>query len=166
MPSRRLPGIRIDGRRPGGADPRTLYIQVDQRICAHREISVGIDRLARADDRVPVAGSLVVGLVASCRMRGPGEKVRDEHGVVAGGVELAVGLVADPHVLDRLAAYSGVLRQREELLLRKQLRERIAGDGKCNDGEKRAHQISPLVLRSVWLLSAAWPKPARTCPAS
>src|SRR2546426_886877 len=117
-------------------------------------------------DAPATAGSLVVGLVASCRMRGPGEKVRDEHGVVAGGVELAVGLVADPHVLDRLAAYGGVLRQREELLLREQLRERIAGERKCNDGEKRAHQISPFVVRSGWLLSAALTKRARTSPAS
>jgi len=86
---------------------QALYIQVDQRICAHHEIFVGVDRLARADDRVPVAGSLVVGLVAAGGVRGAGENA-DEHGVVAGGVELAVGLVADPQVLDRLAAHGGV----------------------------------------------------------
>src|SRR5467141_3666865 len=161
-----LSGVRIDGRGPAGADGRTLHIQVDQRVCAHHEVFVGIDRLAGADDRVPVAGGLVVGLVASCRVRGPGEEMRDEHGVVAGGVELAVGLVADPQALDRLAAHGDVLRQREESLLREQLREGIAGGDKRNDDEKRAHQISPFVVRSGSFLSAALTKRARMSPAS
>ena len=50
--------------------------------------------------------------------------MRDEDGVIAGCVELAVGFVANSHVLDVLAACGGVLRKREELLFRQKLRLR------------------------------------------
>ncbi len=137
----RLAGVGVDGRGAGRSHHRALDVQVDKRVGADDEVFVGIDRLPRADDGVPVAGRLFIRLVAARGVRGAGEEMRDEDRVVAAAVQLAVSLVADAHVLDGLAAHRGVLGQREELLLGQQLRECIAGDEQ-RGGRRQAETVS------------------------
>jgi hypothetical protein len=84
---------------------------------ADDEILVGVERLASADDRVPIAGRLVFGLVFAGRVRVAGKEMGNEDGIVAPGVELAVALVAEPDVLQGLAADGGVGRHGKGLLL-------------------------------------------------
>src|SRR4029450_10214945 len=79
------------------------------------EVFIGVDRAARTDDRIPVASRRVRRRVLARRVRGPGENMWNEDRVVACGIELAVGLVADAEVLDRLAADSRIRRQGEHL---------------------------------------------------
>src|SRR5215470_12949655 len=66
--------------------------------------------------------------------------MRDIDGVVAGGVELAVALVADAHVPDRLAPDGGVLGQREDLSLGQQLRGGAACECDSRYGGDEADQ--------------------------
>ena len=82
-----LAGGGVDAAGAGGAAATA------QQIGADDEEAVGVDRLARADHDVPPAG--IVLLVVPGDVRIPAEGVADQDGVVARGVELAVGLVGD-----------------------------------------------------------------------
>src|SRR3954463_7166138 len=78
-----LAGRRVDRRRSGRDDVLVLRAEVDQRIRRDDEIAVRIDRLAGADDRVPIAGRPVLGLVLAGGVAGAREEVRDEDRVRA-----------------------------------------------------------------------------------
>ena len=86
----RLAGRRVD-RCSGPVVPRQPPRRFGQ-MTKYRSVSIG---LARADDDVPPAG-IVVGVVPG-HVRVAAEGVADQHGVVARGVEPAVGLVGDRH---------------------------------------------------------------------
>ena len=77
----------IDGRRPGGAEATAEVIGADD------EKAPGVQRLSRADEVVPPADVVrIFGVVAGDMMRGV-QRMADENGVGALGVELAIGLV-------------------------------------------------------------------------
>jgi hypothetical protein len=113
----RLARVRIDRGRPSRGRVRVLGVDVDQVVGADDEELVRVDRLAGADDRLPIAGCGIALLVLAGGVRIAGEEMRDDDDVVARGVELAVALPADFHVLDRLVSDGGVARHREDLLL-------------------------------------------------
>ena len=111
-----LAGVGVHGRRSGG-DGAAGHVEVHQRVGGEDEVLVGVDRLARADDPVPVARRLVLRLVLAEGVAVAGEEMRDQDGIGAVGVELARGLPADLHALDRPAAERRVARHLEDLLL-------------------------------------------------
>ena len=81
-------GGGIDRGRPGGS------LAAAQHVGADDEIAVGVERLARTDHVVPPAR--LAGLVADAgRVRIARESVRDQDGVRAVGIQMAVGLVRD-----------------------------------------------------------------------
>src|SRR5215470_4529133 len=83
--------------------------------------------------------------------------MRDIDGVVAGGVELAVALVADAHVPDRLAPDGGVLGQRENLSLGQQLRVSAACECDSRHGGDEADQHANLPWMSHVILRLRCP---------
>ena len=98
---RRAEGLargRVDAGRTGRA------VAAAQHVRADHEVAVGVERLARADQHVPPAQALVVGLVTAGDVGIARERVGDEHGVVAALVERAVGLVGDRDGAQRLTA--------------------------------------------------------------
>src|SRR5207249_10111523 len=112
-----LARVGVDRGRPGGDRVRVLHVQVHERVGAHHEEAVGVDRLARPDDRVPVTGGGIGRLVLPGGMGVGGEEVRDQDDVVAARRETAVGLVAHADVLDRPPPGGRVARHAEGLLL-------------------------------------------------
>lgn len=79
-----LAGLRMRAHRAGRAEARAEVVDADD------EEAVGVDRLARPDHVVPPA-DLALGMHARHVVRGV-ERVADEHGVGALGIERAVGL--------------------------------------------------------------------------
>ena len=81
-------GVGIGRRRPGGAHAAAEDIGADD------EIALGVDRPAGADHGLPPAGlagqRMGVGDVLIA-----GERMADQHGVAALGIERAVGLIGD-----------------------------------------------------------------------
>ena len=93
-----FPGRRIRRQRPGRAEAAAEIVDPDD------EEAVGVERLARADHVVPpadVVGLLrvVAGHVVRCI-----ERVADEHGIGAVGIERAVRLVGEFELRQRPAA--------------------------------------------------------------
>lgn len=80
------------GRVEGGGAGGTLAAAKD--VGAEDKPVVGVDGFARADQVVPPAGLPVVEVVEAGAVVVAAEGVADEDGVVAGGVEAAVGFVA------------------------------------------------------------------------
>jgi len=103
---------------------------------ADDEVLRRIDRLPRADDVVPPRAGLpgLPGVPVRRRrardVLAPRERVADQHDVVA--VELAVRLVGDLEVRDRLAALEGELAERGDALV----------------GRRAAHSPAPPAARS------------------
>ena len=110
-----LAGGRIDAGRAGRTVAAAEHVRADH------EVAVGVERLAGADQHVPPAEALVVGLVTAGGMGVAREGVRDEHGVVAPLVQRAVGLIGDRDRAERLAALErqrvGRLGDRDEACL-------------------------------------------------
>ena len=97
----RLPRRRVDAHRAGGARAAAQDVGRDD------EEPVGVDRLARPDHPVPPArlrGVRVLPAPVAGRVRVTGQRVADEHHVVARRRQLAVGLVDHLDVLEALAA--------------------------------------------------------------
>ena len=82
-----LAGGGVDAAGAGGAAAAA------QQVGADDEVAVGVNRLARADHDVPPAGIVLLVVLGDVRVAADG--VADQDGVVARGVELAVGLVGD-----------------------------------------------------------------------
>ena len=79
-------GVGIDAERPGGAVAAADIVDADDKV------TIGVQRLAGADHVVPPAGvGRVIGMEPGDMVRGI-ERVADQHGVGAVGVECAVGL--------------------------------------------------------------------------
>jgi hypothetical protein len=91
-------GGGVEGGRAGGA------LAAAEDVGADDEEAAGIDGFAGADEVVPPAGLFVGRGSASRRVVVAAEGVADEHGVVARGVERAVGLVAKREAGEDLAA--------------------------------------------------------------
>jgi hypothetical protein len=93
-----------------------VRIEIDQRVGRQDEVLVRVERLARSDDRVPVA-RLVVRVILAGGMTGAGEEMRDQDGVRSVGIQRAVALPADLDVPDCFTTDRAVDRQREGFLL-------------------------------------------------
>ena len=94
-PVRRL---RMRAHRPGAAEARAGVVDADD------EQLVGVQRLARADQVVPPADTVVRAFVAPGDMVAGIERMAHQHRVAARGVQRAVGLVDQGVVAQRLAA--------------------------------------------------------------
>ena len=116
-----LSGIRIDTRRSSGHDIGHIDVEIDQRVRRKHEVFVGIDGLARTNDRVPIAGGFVVARIFAKGVAVAGKEVRDQDRIRFIGIERACRLPADLDRFDRLAGSGGVARQREGLLLDDQI---------------------------------------------
>jgi hypothetical protein len=116
-----LAGIGIDGSRPRRRDGGIGGAQVHQRVRREHEILIGIDRLAGADDGIPVAGGLVALGIFAGGMTSAGEEVADEDRVRLVGIERAVAFPTDFHALEGAARLRRERRQIEHLLLRDQV---------------------------------------------
>jgi len=79
-----LARVGVEARRTGRDRIRVLGVQVHQGVGAEDEVAVGVERLAGADDRVPVAGLGVLRPVPARGVRVGAEEVGDEDGVVLG----------------------------------------------------------------------------------
>ena len=77
-------GFGIDAVRPGAAAASAQAVRADD------EVAVGVDALARPDQNIPPAG--IVRVVVPGDVRIAGERMADQHGVVAPCVQAAVGL--------------------------------------------------------------------------
>ena len=90
------PGGRIERGRPGAAHAAADDVRADD------EIMIGVDRLAGPDHRLPPAGfagdRMDVGDVLVARQR-----VADEDGIAARGVQRPVGLIGDGERRERAA---------------------------------------------------------------
>jgi hypothetical protein len=69
----RFAGIWIDTRGSGGHHIRHLGVDVHQSIRRKYVVLVGVNRLAGADDRIPITGSLIGGRVLPECMAGARE---------------------------------------------------------------------------------------------
>ena len=83
-----LTGLRIGRSRAGGAHAGADHVRADD------EIALGVDWPARADHGLPPAGLAGDGMGVE-HMLIAGERMADQHGVGALGIERAVGLVGD-----------------------------------------------------------------------
>ncbi|MFK4491274.1 hypothetical protein ABIA45_006352 [Bradyrhizobium sp. USDA 336] len=83
-----LAGGGIDRRRPGRTHAAADHVGADD------EVVLGIDGAAGADQRLPPAG-LAGDRMDVGDMLVAGQRMTDQHGVGAIGVELAIGLVGD-----------------------------------------------------------------------
>ncbi len=83
----RLAGIRINAARPGRTVATAQIVEADDK-----EL-FGVDRLAGTDTAVPPTGFAVVGAMETRSMVMPGQRMTDQHGIAACGVELTVGFV-------------------------------------------------------------------------
>ena len=110
-------GRRIDARGSGGDDVRHVDVEVHQRVGGQDVVFVGVDRLAGADDRIPIARHRIVGGVFSECVAGARKEMRDQDGVRLVGVQRSRRLPADLDVLDVLTSNRRVARQLEGLLL-------------------------------------------------
>jgi len=90
---RKRHGVRAAGRRIDAARTRRPLAPA-QHIRAHHEVTVGIERLAGPDHVVPPA-RLAAFMADAGGVRVAGKSVRDQDGVRAIGVELAVRLIGD-----------------------------------------------------------------------
>ena len=50
-----LASVGVDACRSGGDDVGHISVEIDERVGGQHEIFVGIDGLARANDRIPIA---------------------------------------------------------------------------------------------------------------
>ncbi len=94
-------GGGIGGEGAGGALAAAEHVGADD------EVVVGVHGLAGADEVVPPAGLAVVERVDAGAVVVAGEGVADEDGVVGGGVEAAVGLVAQGETREHVAVVAG-----------------------------------------------------------
>ncbi len=106
---KRPPRRGIERRRPAGA------LAAARDVGTEDEKFVRVHRLARADQVVPPAGLAVGRRVAAGTMVVAAERVADEHGVVAGGVEPAVSLVAQREAGECLPALEGERLRADEI---------------------------------------------------
>ena len=83
----RLAGKRIHRARPGRTVAAAKVIDPDDKKL------VGIQRLARPHEVVPPAASLVLIGIAPSNVVRTGERMANQHGIIACGVELAIGLI-------------------------------------------------------------------------
>ena len=93
-----LAGRRVEAGRPGRAIARADDIAADD------EEAVGVEGLARPDAIVPPAELVGVAVEIAGGVRAAAQRVADQDGVGAVGVERAVRLVGDRHRAQRLAA--------------------------------------------------------------
>ncbi|MDF2462018.1 MAG: hypothetical protein K0Q43_253 [Ramlibacter sp.] len=93
-----LAGVGVRVHRSGRAEARAEVVD------ANDEETVGVDRLAWADHRVPPAFGVRLPLVDAGHVVRGVEGMADQHGVALVGVERAVGLVGQQIVADRRAA--------------------------------------------------------------
>ena len=84
----RLAGFRIDRRRAGRAHAGADHIRADHKI------ALGVDRPARTDHGLPPARLLGNGMHARDVLVAR-ERMTNQHGVGARGIQLAIGLVGD-----------------------------------------------------------------------
>ena len=84
-----LTGGGVDRERTGGA------LAAADDVTAEDKVAVGVEGFAGADDVVPPAGFAVREAMDTGTVMIAREGVADEDGVVAGGIEAAVGLVAN-----------------------------------------------------------------------
>ena len=98
----RLAGLGIGRGRAGRAHAAADHVRADD------EIALGVDRLAGTDHGFPPAG-LAGHRIDARDMLIAGERVTDQHGIGALGVERAVGLVGD---LERRKLDAGIELQR------------------------------------------------------
>ena len=82
-----LAGGGVEAAGAGGAAAAAQQIGADDKV------AVGVNRLARAHRDVPPAGIVLLVVLGHVRIAADG--MADQDGVVARGVELAVGLVSD-----------------------------------------------------------------------
>ncbi|MCY1540492.1 hypothetical protein D9M68_761370 [compost metagenome] len=85
--AKRLAGGGVEAGGSGRAVAAAQVVQADDEELA------GVDGLAGADATVPPAGLAFVRAVVAGRMMVAGQRVADQHGIAARGVQLAVGLV-------------------------------------------------------------------------
>ena len=103
----RLPRGRIDGHGSGRAEAAAEVVDADD------EEAIGVERFARSDHVVPPADVVgIVGVEARHVMRRV-QRVADEHGIGARGIELAVRLVCE--VVLRQRATAGQRERRIEM---------------------------------------------------
>ena len=93
-----LAGRRVDAGRPGGAIAAAEHIAAD-----HKE-AVGVEGLAGPDAVVPPAGLGGVAVVIAGGMGAAAERVADQDGIGAVGVEPAIGFVGQRDRAQRRAA--------------------------------------------------------------
>ncbi len=117
--------------RPGGADAGAEHVGAD-----HEE-AVGVDRPARADHRLPPAG-LAGQWVAFGEVLVPGQRMADQDGVAAAGVQRAVGAVGD---VDPRQALAAIQRERPGSA-------RAGGSGPMALGGGRVGRSTPLCMAS------------------
>ena len=82
-----LIGIGIDGLGAGAAMATTQVIQ------ANHEITVSIDGLARPDTGIPPTGFFVLFTMKTSRMMMAAKGVADQHRIVFGGAQAAIGFI-------------------------------------------------------------------------
>jgi hypothetical protein len=119
-----LARIGIDRGRPRGRHVRVGHVEVHEGVGRQDKELVGVDRLAGADDRIPVARHFLGFRVFAGGVRGAGEKVADQDGVGLVRIERAVALPAHLHVLERAPRLGRERRQLEHLLLGDQVLRR------------------------------------------
>ena len=110
-----IAGRRMGRGRAGGAHAGAEHIGADD------EIAVGVDRLAGADHGLPPAGLAGHGMAVEDVLVA-GQRMADQHGVAARGIERAVGLVGD---LERAERHAGI--ELERLVRRRTGRAATAG---------------------------------------
>ena len=98
----RLAGLRIGRSRTGRAHAAADHVGADD------EVTLGVDRLAGTDHRLPPAG-FSGHRIGACNVMVAGQRVAEQYCVAAVGVERAVGLVGD---LERRKIDAGVELQR------------------------------------------------------
>ena len=135
-----LAGVGVVTGRAGGGDSGVAGVEVDQGVRRHDVIAVGVERLAGADDGIPVARGLFT-VIAAGGVTGAGEEVGDQDGVIACLVELAIGLPADSDRGDGVTADGGVAWHLEDLfgdIVQAGGRRlvMVVGAGQCRRGDK------------------------------
>ena len=128
------PGLGVDRRGAGRAHAAAEDVGADD------EEAVRVDAAAGAGHAGPPAGVAVVALVAAGDVRVAGERVADEHDVVALGRELAARLVGDIHLAEDAA-----LLEAEPPVRQVEPEEAGLCDGRCAHGGAHSSRPPPAV---------------------